>query len=391
VERDHERPLEDRDPRRGQGAEGEAEAEQAQSRDGDRRERGRRGGRRGRRASKPTHVYEFRVLALDRGDGRVVWSRTVNESVPHEGIHPTGSFAAGSPLTDGNRIYAFFGSRGIYCLDMDGNVKWSKDLGDMRTRNGFGEGASPAVHGDTIVIPWDHEDDSFIAALDAGTGDERWRVARDEKTSWTTPVVVEVNGKPQVVMAGTNATVAYDLASGEEVWRLSGLTGNVTPTPVVGHGMIYLMSGFRGSALQAVRLEAAKGDITGTDAVVWTHGRGTPYVPSPVLSDRYLYFLRSNNGIISCYDAISGERYYDGERLERVENVYASPVAAGGHVYVCSRDGNIAVLKDGPELEVVATNSVGEGIDASPAIVGDAIYLRGANHLFRIEAADETN
>jgi outer membrane protein assembly factor BamB len=347
-----------------------------------RRRRGRRG--RGMGAPKPTNVYEFRVLAVDRNSGSIVWNTKVREEVPHEGMHRTSTFASNSPVTDGKHVYASFGSRGIFCLDLAGNVKWEKDLGDMQIRMSFGEGASPALHGDTLVVPWDHEGDSFVVALDKSTGEEKWRTSRNERTTWSTPVIVEVNGRHQVVIAGTEATVSYDLQSGQEIWRCSGMTNNVVPTPVVGHGMIYLISGFRGAALQAVKLTEAKGDITGTAAIVWSHDRDTPYIPSPMLSGERLYFLKGTNGQLSCHNAITGEEHYGGERLEAIGNVYASPVGAGGHVYICDREGNVVVLKDGPALEIVATNSLGEGINASPAIVGDEMFVRGDDHLYCI-------
>ena len=349
----------------------------------------RRGGRGYMPGPRPTNVYKFVVLALDCKDGKVAWSAMVHEVVPHEGMHRTGSFASSTPTTDGEHIYAFFGSRGLFCLDMDGNVKWEKDLGDMRVRNSFGEGASPVLYGDTLVVPWDHEGESFIVAFEKNSGAQKWRVNRDERTTWTSPVMVEVNGMLQVVVAGNAATISYDLATGEEIWRCSGLTMNVVPTPVVGNGMIYLMSGFRGSALLAVKLDGAEGDISDSDAIVWTRDRGTPYVPSPLLSGEKLYLLQSNNGIVSCFNAVTGAPYYASVRLDDIANVYASLVGAAGRVYVCGREGNVVVLEDGPDPNVLATNSLGEGIDATPAIVGDEIYVRGSKHLFCIGETEE--
>ena len=354
--------------------------------------RGRRGGRGGRgwmQTEKPSNVYQFMVLAYDRKDGREIWRKTVRENVPHQGKHQTGIFASNPPITDGEHIYAYFGSHGLYCLDMDGNVKWEKDLGDMTIRMSFGEGASPALYGNTLIVPWDHEGDSFVVALDKTSGEEIWRVVRSQGTNWSTPVIVEVKGKPQVILAGTKATISYDLASGQEIWRCSGLTMNVIPTPVVGNGMVYLMSGFRGSSLQAIKLEEAQGDITDSGAIAWTHDRGTPYTPSPLLSGRNLYFLGSNNGILSCFDAVTGKAHYAGERLDQVRNVYASIVGADGRVYICGRDGNVAVIEDGPTFKTLATNSLDEGINATPAIVDDEIYLRGDQHLYCIGETTE--
>jgi len=358
-------------------------ADEAAEQEGQDQGRGGRGGR-GRGPAAPTSKFKFMVLAINRADGGTAWTTTVREEVPHEGAHPTATFASPSAVTDGKRIFANFGSRGLYCLDMRGNIAWETDLGDMQTRNSFGEGASPALHGETLVVPWDHEGGSFVAALNAATGSEKWRVSRDEPTTWATPVVAEVNGRTQVILPGTNHCVSYDLETGEEVWRSRGLTANVIPTPIVAHGMVYLISGFRGSALLAVDLARATGDITETDAIVWTHDRATPYVPSPMLAGRNLYFLGSNNGILSCFDAKTGEAHYAGQRLEGVQNVYSSIVGAGNYLYVCGREGEVAVIANSPEFRQVATNTLGEGINASPAIVGDEIYLRGDVHLYCI-------
>ncbi|MAE67580.1 MAG: hypothetical protein CMJ18_25260 [Phycisphaeraceae bacterium] len=342
-----------------------------------------RGGRR-RRMPKPSAPFEFRVMALGRRDGRVQWDTLVRKEVPHESTHRTASFASSTPVTDGEHVFAFFGSRGLYCLGMDGRVVWEKDLGDMRTRKSFGEGGSPALHGDTLIVPWDHEGDSFIVALDKRTGEQRWRVDRSERTSWTSPIVTVVRDRTQVVLAGTDASVGYDLATGDEIWRCSGMTMNVVPTPVIGHGLIYLMSGFRGAALQAVKLDEARGDVTGGAAIAWTARRGTPYVPLPLLSDGRLYFLKGNDGIISCVDAVTGAAHYSTARLPDVGMVYASPVGADGRVYVCGREGRVIVLEDGPQFRVLATNTLGEGIDATPALVDGEIFIRGSRHLFCI-------
>jgi outer membrane protein assembly factor BamB len=348
-----------------------------------------RGGGRGRERP-PIRPQKLVVLAVDAKTGAIAWQTAVREAMPHEALHPTSTYASASVVTDGAHLWAFFGSAGLYCLDLDGRVVWEKDLGDMSTRREFGEGASPALHGDTIVIPWDHEGDSFIAALDKHTGDERWRRDRDEPTTWATPAIAVVDGRAQAIMPGTTACIAYDLETGDEIWRSKGLTLNCIPTPIVGHGMVYLTSGFRGSALRAIDLAKAKGDVDGTDAVVWEHDRGTPYIPSPMLSGPRIYFLRSGNGIVSCFDALTGKEHYAGQRLDTVKNVYASIVGAGGRVYVCGREGNCEVLEDGPEFKHLATNTLDAGINASPAIVGDVMYVRTNTHLYCIGTATDS-
>jgi outer membrane protein assembly factor BamB len=330
-------------------------------------------------------AYEFVVLAYGRSDGKLRWRRAVKEEKPHEGTHKDGTYASGSALTDGQRIYAFFGSRGLYALDMKGRVLWQKELGLMQTRNAFGEGASPALHGETLVVTWDHEGADFIVALDAGSGKERWRRQRDEPTTWATPHVVEHAGRAQVVVGGTNKLLSYDLQTGEPVWQAAGLTMNVIPSPVSAGGIVYAMSGFRGNALRAIRLSDAKGEITGPPALAWSYDKDTPYVPSPLLFDGGLYFLKSNSGILTSLDLASGTARFS-ERLEAVPNVYASPVAADGRIYVVGREGSAVVLAAGPQLKVLATNRLDDAFDASPALVDRELYLRGAKHLYRISA-----
>ncbi len=328
----------------------------------------------------------FVVLALDRRDGSVLWERTAVTEPPHEGRHGTGSWASASAVTDGEVVCAFFGSRGLYCYDLDGELLWGRDLGDMRIRMGFGEGASPALHGDVLLVVWDHEGQSFIAALDKRTGVERWRTDRDEITSWATPLVVEAPGGSQVVTSATDGVRSYDLETGRLVWEGEGVTMNAIPTPVAADGLVYLMSGYRGSRLYAVDLAAARGDITGTDAVVWSLDRDTPYVPSPVLYDGTLYFTKSNSGVLSAYDAATGRNLFGPERLPGIRDIYASPVAAAGRLYITSRDGATAVLDAGDSLSVVAVNHLDDAFDASPAVAGGEIYLRGREFLYCLAA-----
>jgi outer membrane protein assembly factor BamB len=344
------------------------------------------GQRRGPRGIQPDAELEFTLMALRRSDGKLLWKKVLRTEMPHEGTHPTGTWASASPVTDGEHVYAYFGSWGIYAVDMKGNVKWEKDLGDMRVKNGFGEGASPTLYKDKIIINWDHEGESFVVALDKRTGKEVWRSKREEATSWTTPLVVEHGGRAQVITSATSRIRSYDVADGKLLWESEGMTQNAIPTPVAEGGMLYLTSGFRGNSLMAIKLEAAKGNLSETQAVTWRFDRDTPYVPSPLLYNGRLYFLKSNNGLISCFDAKSGQKHYGPERLERVPNVYASPVGAAGRVYVFGREGGAAVLADGPELKVLAENKLDDGFDASPAIVGNEMYVRGKKYLYRISA-----
>lgn len=340
--------------------------------------------RRGRRPSGPQPVHEFVVMALSRDDGSIVWQRTATVERPHQGKRDNNSFASASAVTDGEYVFGFFGSRGLYAYDLQGELQWETNLGDMQIRGAFGEGATPALHGDTLVVPWDHQGPSFIVALDKRTGEELWRQERDEIDTWATPLVVETDGGTQVITAGTNRVRSYDLATGEIVWEGDGLTMNPIPSPVFSDGVAYLTSGYRGNTLRAVRLADARGEITGSEAVLWEYDRDTPYVPSPLLYGENFYMLKSNSAILTNMDPRTGRPHYGPVRLEGLAEVYASPVGAAGRVYLLGRDGNALVIADGPEFEVLARNSLDDGFDASPAVAGDELYLRGYRFLYRI-------
>ncbi len=333
---------------------------------------------------KPTEVYQFAVLCLDRQTGKVLWQQVAREEVPHEGYRQgEGSFAAASGLTDGKRLYAYFGSRGLYCYDFDGKPAWSLDLGRMRIAMGFGEGSSPTLYRDTLIVNRDNEDGSCIIALDKNTGKTLWKKPREERTSWSTPLIVERDGKAQAVVTATGKIRSYDLATGDVVWECAGLTRNVIPCPVADASMVYCMSGFQGNALLAIRL-GRTGDLTGSDAIAWTHNKNTPYVPSPLLYDGKLYFFSVNNGVLTCLEAKSGEPLFDAQKLGDLPGVYASPLGAAGKVYLVGRNGVTIVLKQSDKLETLATNRLDEKFDASPAAIGNELFLRGHDYLYRL-------
>ena len=331
--------------------------------------------------------HKFVLMAIDRKTGKVVWERVAKEQAPHEASHPeNGTWASGSAATDGEHIIASFDSFGYYAYDMNGKLIWEKDLGDKRMRSTFGEGSTPALHGNRMVVVWDHQGQSFVAAFDKRTGQELWRQNRSEIDTWATPLVVTVNGRAQVITVAMNQVKSYDLETGETVWFTTGLTMNPIPSPVAEGGMAFLMSGFRGNSLKAIRLAEAKGDITGTNAIAWTLDRDTPYVPSPLLYDNILYFLKTNNNLLSAFDAKTGQPHYQAQRIDAITNVFSSPVGAAGRVYIASREGKTAVLRHGPKLEVLAVNELNDGFDASPALVDSEIYLRGYKFLYCIAA-----
>lgn len=335
----------------------------------------------GGRDEKPTEEHEFVLLSLNRADGKVKWQKAARQEVPHEGHHPDHGFSSASPITDGEHVFAYFGSRGLHAFDMAGNLKWSKDLGRMQTRNGFGEGSSPALHGNVIVVNWDHEGEDFIAAFDKTTGRELWRNPREEPTSWSTPLILEVGGKAQAIVSATQKIRSYDLLTGKQVWECGGMTANAIPTPVADENTVYIMSGFRGNNLLAIKL-GRTGDLTGSDAIVWSHQKSTPYVPSPLLHQGKLYFFSDRVNILSCFDSKTGKPHYEAQRVEGLQGVYSSPVAAKDRVYLVGRNGVTAVIKAGEKFEVLATNKLDEKFDASPALVGGELYLRGHEHLY---------
>ena len=332
-------------------------------------------------------VHRFTAMALDRKTGRVIWERVATEQEPHEAAHSdNGAWANGSPITDGRNVYFYFESFGLYAYDLNGTLLWKKDLGDKRMRNEFGEGSTPALHGNTLVIVWDHlnGEGSFIVALDKRDGRELWREARNEIDTWATPLVLEVNGRPQAIVPAQRRIRSYDLQTGDIVWEGDGLTMNPIPSPVHENGLVVLMSGFQGSDLRAVRVAEARGNIDGTSAVAWSFDRDTPYVPSPIIADGVLYFLKSNSGILSAFDVRTGKPLYQNQRLDGVPNVFASPVAARGRVYITGREGQTIVIKSGSAYEALATNVLDDSFDASPAIADREMFLRGYKYLYAI-------
>jgi outer membrane protein assembly factor BamB len=345
------------------------------------------GRRRGPGGSPPANTYKFNLVCLDRNSGKQLWVKTVCEVLPHQGHHANHGFASFSPVTDGKLVWANFGSRGVHCFDLDGDLKWSKDLGQMNTVMGFGEGGSLAVAGDAVVAVRDHEGDSSVVVLNKKTGEILWKKQRDEPTSWATPLPVEVNGKVQVVTSATNLIRSYDPQTGDIIWQCSGQTRNVIPSPVAGFGMVYCTSGYRGSSLQAIEL-GRTGDLSNTDAVKWHVKEATPYVPSPLLYGDKLYVCSVNKPIISCYNAKTGEAYFLKERLEKLNGIYASPAGAAGRVYFIGRNGVACVLKNSGKFEVLAVNNLDDNVDCSPAFVDNDMYIKGKENLYCLSSSN---
>ena len=335
-----------------------------------------------------THRQKFVALALDRATGKIVWQVTLREDLPREQGHQTASLASGSPVTDGERLYVNFGSFGLYSLDLEGKILWQADFGPLQSLHGHGEGSSPVLYGDTLVVNWDHEGKSFVVALDKRTGRKRWKIERKEVTSWATPVVVEHAGKAQLIISGTSKIRGYDLATGKVLWECGGLSANVVASPVSDGRMVFAGSSYDKRALLAIDLAGATGDITGTDRVVWSRFRGTPYVPSPLLYDGKLYYLTHYQGILSRVDGVTGKDQPGAIRLAGIGNIYASPVGAAGRVYVTDLDGVTAVVSHGDVPRLLSINRLKEPVAASAAIAGRDLFLRGDKSLYRLTERD---
>jgi outer membrane protein assembly factor BamB len=327
--------------------------------------------------------HKFVVMCLDRKTGKKLWERVAKVATPHEGYHQQyGSFASNAPMTDGRYLYVSFGSRGVYCYDFDGKLIWEKDLGvQMRMRLQFGEGVAPALYGNLLIHPFDQQSGSFVVALDKRTGKEVWRKERDEISAWATPLIADVKGKKQLVISATNKVRAYNPEDGNLIWECAGLGDNVIPHPAQHNDTVLVMSGYRNPKLMAIRL-GREGDLTGSDAVLWSQTRGLSYTASPVLHDNKFYAL-TDNGMLSCFNATTGEPYYHQQRLPQPDNFKASPIAAGGYLYLASESGVITVIKLGEKFEIVATNTLADQMFvASPIVAEGEMFLRSKTHLF---------
>ena len=329
--------------------------------------------------------HRLEVIAVSRATGQIVWQRTAAVVTPHEGYHRTyGSFASHAPATDGRRLYAFFGSRGLFVYDLDGTLLWKKDLGiRMTMRLGFGEGTGVVVDGGRVYLQFDHQRPGAVIALDAADGREIWRAPRNENSSWSTPLVVSHQGRKQLVVSADTKVKSYDVYTGRVIWEVAGLGMNPIPQPVQFRDMVIVMSGYRTPRLMAIRL-GHTGDLAGTPAVVWQSTRGTAYTGTPALHDGRLYVF-SDNGLLSVFDAASGRPHYLQARLPKPYTNKSSPLVVGDRVYLATEEGDVVVVRTGDRLEVLATNTMADhSFIASPIAVGADLYLRSRTHLFAL-------
>lgn len=331
--------------------------------------------------------HTFKVIALDRDTGKVIWEQTAWEGTPYDDRHRKSSYAAATPATDGRMVYAYFGSEGLYAYDMSGKLAWKFMPGKLGTV-GMGNGTSPVLYQNIVIVQADEEEgkNSFIVGLDKKTGKELWRTPRKVQVSWATPLLVNTGKRVELIASGTESVISYDPLTGKEHWRSKGVESNAIPSPVAtaGRDMVVVSAGYPAKVAYAIRL-GASGELKDSD-IAWRYAKGTAYVPSPILYGDYLYLL-TDKGVMTCLDARTGEVKYEGGRVPVPATFTASPVAFDGKILLTSEDGDTFVVKAGPKHEVLRTNSVGEPVYASPAVADGKIFIRGEKHLYAIGAA----
>jgi outer membrane protein assembly factor BamB len=337
-------------------------------------------------------THTWRLLALDKASGRIAWDRQVHTGVPRVKRHVKASHASSTPVTNGTAIVALLGSEGLFCFDMNGTLTWRQDLGVMDVglvddpTYQWGPASSPIIDGTRVIVQNDRHKDSFLAAFDLATGRQLWRVARDEYPTWSTPVIAEAAGRRELITNGGKYIRAYDPASGRELWRLSDAATQVkVPSPVVAGGAVIVTGGYPpgGRPIYAIRPGGA-GELTPA-ALAWSTPNGAPYTGTPLAHDGIVYAC-TDNGILSAYDATTGERFYRSGVSVAAAGVSASPVAAGGRLYLASEEGDVFVVKAGRTFELLATNPMGEVTMATPALSGNMILVRTTGHLVAIRS-----
>lgn len=346
----------------------------------------------GNRGDEPDTVYQWKVLCLDLNTGDVLWEREAHVGVPAKNKHIKNSYASETPVTDGERVYAYFGNVGLFCYDMDGELLWQKGWDPVKTRFSWGLAASPVLHGDRLFIVNDNDEQSFLVALDKYTGEQIRRVDRDEVSNWATPFIWENELRTEIVTPGTKRVRSYDL-DGNLLWELGGMSTISIPTPLARDGLLYICSGYvmdQRKPVFAIR-PGASGDIsldddaTSNDYIAWAQKSAGPYNPSPLLYGDYFYVLL-DRGFFACYDAKTGEEVYSQRRIPGSRAFTSSPWAYDGKIFCLNEFGTTYVIQAGPEFEILHTNELGEDAMgmATPAIAGDKLLIRTGDHLFCI-------
>ncbi len=349
-------------------------------------------------SAKDLSKHTWEVYCLDKKSGKILWKRVANEGVPKTKRHTKATFANESPATNGKYVIAFFGSEGLYAFDMNGKLLWKQDLGTLDSGWFFdpdyqwGTSSSPIIYKDLVIVQCDVSKGSFIAAYNLKTGKQVWRTERDEIPSWGTPTIVESKTRVELVTNGTKAVRGYDPMTGKELWRLSGNPEITATTPVAAHDMIYICNGYRpNQPIYAIKQGVANGDISLKDGketnefVAWSKQRGGSYMPTPVIYGDYLHVL-ANQGVLTVYNAKTGERVYQQRIADKGGSYSASPIVANGNLYLASEDGEVHVVKTGAKYELVSTNEIGEIMMATPAVSDGMIFIRGQHHVFAVAA-----
>src|SRR5215213_6320810 len=339
----------------------------------------------------PKHAWK--VFAIDKSTGQILWERTAYEGIPKVKRHPKSSHAASTPATDGKYVIANFGSEGLYAYDFNGKLLWKQDLGVLDAGWFYDVdyqweyGSSPIIYKNLVIVQADIQKNSFIAAYDIKTGKLAWKTPREEIPSWGTPTVYEGKQRAELITNGTKAIRGYDPATGRELWRLGPMSEITTPTPFVAHDLIFVTSGYPPvQPIYAIR-PGGNGDLTlkdgkeSSDFIAWSKQRGGPYMPTPIAYGELLYPC-SNQGVLTAYNAKTGERVYQ-ERVGGTGGAFtASPVASEGKIYLASEDGDVFVVKAGPKYEMLAKNPVGEVMMATPAMSDGLVIVRTVSHLY---------
>jgi outer membrane protein assembly factor BamB len=328
--------------------------------------------------------HAFKVVAIDRDSGRVLWNKVAYEGLPADYRHRKSSFASPTPATDGKMVFAYFGSEGLYAYDYKGNLAWKQNVGKLVTI-GMGAGTSPILHGNNLIIQGDSGEgkESFIAAYDKKTGKQVWKTSREGvQISWSTPIIVRTKQREELVATGTEFIVSYDPATGKELWRAKGLESNAIPSPLTDGELVFVGAGYPKKITMALKLGGA-GQLKEGEGVAWTYGKGTAYVPSAILFNG-IFYLMNDKGLMTALDAKTGKVHYEGGRVPVPATFMASPVAFGDYILLTSEDGDTYVIKAGPKHEVVRTNSLGEPVYTSPAIADDKLFIRADKHLYAI-------
>lgn len=349
----------------------------------------------GDRTDPPPHRHRWQTLGLDSTTGKILWTTELKSAAPSTPVHIKNTYASETPVTDGERVYVYFGTVGLFCLDRDGKLLWSQEVPANRMAHGWGTASSPILDGDRVYIVHDNEESSFAAAYDSRTGKSIWRISRDEPSNWSTPYLWKNSERTELIITGRNKVRSYDL-DGKPLWELKGMSSITIPTPFSADGLLYVAAGYVGDNLKpnkpvyAIR-PGASGDLTLPDNtkagkhVAWMEPNASPYNPSPLVFDGRLYVLW-DFGFLSCRDAATGREIYDKQRIKTdgTAGFTASPWAARGRIFCLSEDGDTYVFKAGDAFQLERVNALGEMCMATPALAGDSVYIRSLSHLHRI-------